>query len=242
MLKAVISAGILKELIEVVSTLVDEARFKLKDDGIIIRAVDPANVAMVSFEISSEAFNSFEASDGEIGVDLVKLNDIISMSGSNDVSIETDDGKLLVRFLNLTYAISLLDPSSLRKDPKIPALELPAQVILSGDEFRRAVRAAEKISDHIALGVEGDMFYMEAKGDLDKVRLELPKDKLISLKSAPARSLYSLEYLKDMSKPISKADEAIIDLGKDFPVKIKFKIAGDAGNVEYLLAPRIEAE
>jgi len=242
MLKAVMSAGILKELIEVVSTLVDEARFKLSDDGIVIKAVDPANVAMVSFEISSDAFDSFEASDGEIGVDLVKLNDILSMSGSDDVSIETDDGKLLIKFLDLTYAISLLDPSSMRKDPKIPTLELPAQIVLSGDEFRRAVRAAEKISDHIALGVEGKMFFMEAKGDLDKVRLELPEDKLISLKSAPARSLYSLEYLKDMSKPISKADEAIIDLGKDFPVRISFKIAGDAGNVEYLLAPRIEAE
>ncbi|MDY6958245.1 MAG: DNA polymerase sliding clamp, partial [Halobacteriota archaeon] len=184
MLKAVISAGILKELIEVVSTLVDEARFKLSNDGIVIRAVDPANVAMVSFDISSDAFSSFEASDGEIGVDLVKLNDILSMSGSDDVSIEIDDGKLLIKFLDLTYAVSLLDPSSLRKDPKIPTLELPARIVLSGGEFRRAVRAAEKISDHIALGVEGDVFFMEAKGDLDKVRLELPEDKLISLKSA----------------------------------------------------------
>ncbi|MDY6966539.1 MAG: DNA polymerase sliding clamp [Halobacteriota archaeon] len=244
MLKAVISANRLKEIIDAVSTLVDEVKFKLSNNGISIRAVDPANVAMVSFEISSDAFESFEASDGVLGVDLKKLkDDVLSMvSGSEDVLIELEDGKLLVKFLNLTYAISLLDPSSIRKEPKVPSLELPAQIVLSGDEFRRAVQAAGKISDHIAFGVEGEVFFMEAKGDLDRVRLELTKDKLISLKSAPARSLYSLDYLSDMIKPISKTDEVCIDIGKDFPMKISFTIAEDKGKVEYLLAPRVEAE
>lgn len=243
MLKAIINAGILKDFIEVISTFVDEAKFKLTSKELTVNAVDPANIAMVAFNISSDAFESFEVEgDGEIGIDLTKLSDVISMSGSEDISLETSDGKLFIKFLDLTYSISLLDPSSIKKEPKPPSLDLPAQIVLSGAEFRRAVRAAAKVSDVLIMGVEKEVFFMEGKGDSDSVKLELPKDKLINLKAADVRSLYPLDYLSDMSKPISKANQVQIDLGKDFPLKISFSIADEKGKVQYLLAPRIEED
>ena len=243
MLKAIINAGTLKELIDVISTLVDEARFKLSSEEMAVIAVDPANIAMVSFKISSDAFESFEvASDGELGIDLTKLSDIVSMSGTESISLQVDDGKLYIKFLDLTYSMSLLDPSSLRKEPKLPSLDLPAQIVLSGDEFRRAVRATAKVSDVVIMGVEDDVFFMEAKGDLDSARMELTKDKLMEFKTSNVRSLYPLDYLSDMSKPISKAKKVCIDIGKDYPLKISFSIAEDMGKVTYLLAPRIEAD
>jgi len=243
LLKAIINAGTLKELIEVISTLVDEARFKLSSEEMAVIAVDPANIAMVSFKISSDAFESFEVdSDNEIGVDLTKLSDIVGMSGSGDISLEVGDGKLFIKFLDLTYSMSLLDPSSLKKEPKLPSLDLPAQIVLSGNEFRMAVRATAKVSDVVIMGIEDEVFFMEAKGDLDSARMELPKDKLIELKASDVKSLYPLDYLSDMSKPISKANNVCIEIGKDFPLKISFSIADDKGKVQYLLAPRIEAD
>ncbi len=50
MFKAVINADVFKDAIEAVSTLVDEAKFRITQDGISARAVDPANVAMVAFD------------------------------------------------------------------------------------------------------------------------------------------------------------------------------------------------
>ena len=41
---------------------------------------------------------------------------------------------------------------------------------------------------------------------------------------------------------MSRADEVEIHLGVDHPVKFSFNIAGGNGHVEYLLAPRIEAD
>ncbi len=246
MFKAVIDADVLKDSIEAIATLVDEAKFKLGREGISLRAVDPANIAMVSFGLKSQAFASYECTDGEIGIDLIKLGDILGMAEKGDlIELELDEvaHKLRIRIGGLAYTLSLLDPSTIRKEPKVPNLELPARIVLDGAELRRAVKASEKVGDHMALGIKGDIFYMEAEGDTDRVRLEIARDKLISLTSTgDVRSLFSLDYLSDVSKVIAKSREVTISLGKDYPVKFDFVIAGGSGTVGYLLAPRIETD
>jgi len=54
--------------------------------------------------------------------------------------------------------------------------------------------------------------------------------------------MFSLDYLSDISKIAGKADEVTIDLGKDYPLKLKLKIAEGLGEVNYMLAPRVESE
>jgi proliferating cell nuclear antigen len=246
MFKAVINAEVFKDAIEAVSTLVDEAKFRITNDGISARAVDPANVAMVAFDISAKAFESYQATEGEIGVDLNRLDDILGMTSKEDkveLNLNEETRKLEIRSGSLAYTLSLLDPSSIRKEPKVPNLELPAKIALNGSELKRAVKAAEKVSDHMALGVKDKTFYVEAEGDLDKVRLDLPESSLISIQSTGnVRSLFSLDYLNDLAKSLGKAEQVSIDLGTDYPVKFTFNIAGGNGSVTYLLAPRIESE
>lgn len=246
MFKAVINAEVFKDAIEAVSTLVDEAKFRLTKDSMSARAVDPANVAMVAFDMNAKAFDTFEATEGEIGIDLVRFMDILGMASRDDkleLNLNEETRKLEIRTSGLAYTLSLLDPSSIRKEPKVPNLELPAKIVLNGTELKRAVKAAEKVSDHMALGVQDKTFYVEAEGDLDKVRLEIPESSLISLKSTGnVRSLFSLDYLNDIVKSLGKAEQVSIDLGSDYPVKLTFGIAGGNGTVVYLLAPRIESE
>ncbi|MCD1293727.1 DNA polymerase sliding clamp [Methanocella sp. CWC-04] len=246
MFKAIINADVFKDAIEAVSTLVDEAKFRINADGISARAVDPANVAMVAFDLNAKAFESYEATEGEIGVDLARLMDILGMASKDDrieLSLNEETRKLEIRTGGLAYTLSLLDPSSIRKEPKVPNLELPAKIVLNGADMKRAVKAAEKVSDHMALGVAGKTFYVEAEGDLDKVRLDIPESNLISIQaSSDVRSLFSLDYLNDLAKSLGKAESVSIDLGSDYPVKFNFNIAGGNGSVTYLLAPRIESD
>jgi proliferating cell nuclear antigen len=246
MFKAAINAEVFKDAIEAVSTLVDEAKFRLTKDGISARAVDPANVAMVAFDLNAKAFDTFDATDGEIGIDLVRFMDILGMASKGDkleLNLNEETRKLEIRTGGLAYTLSLLDPSSIRKEPKVPSLDLPAKIVVNGTELRRAVKAAEKVSDHMALGVVGKTFYVEAEGDLDKVRLDIPETSLVSITATSnVRSLFSLDYLNDIVKSLGKAEQVSIDLGTDYPVKFTFSIAGGNGTVVYLLAPRIESE
>ena len=99
-------------------------------------------------------------------------------------------------------------------------------------------------TNSIALGVDADdeLFYVDAEGDTDDVHLELTTEDLIALTPGDARSLFSLDYLKDMNKAIPSDAEVTMEVGEEFPVKMHFDIAEGNGNVTYMLAPRIQSD
>jgi proliferating cell nuclear antigen len=117
-------------------------------------------------------------------------------------------------------------------------------VVLSGSDLNSAIKAAAVVSDKIALGIDPvtSTFYMVAEGDTDNIRREFGKSEVNFINGAECRSLFSLDYLKDMGKVMSRAEEVELNLGIDHPAKFSFYIAGGNGHVEYLLAPRIEAD
>ena len=253
MFEARIDASVLRECIESITAVVDEGKLRIAEDGLKLRAVDPANVAMVSFELHRDAFDDFRfksesggesTTAAEVGIDFVKLRGILEIGGREEVDLKLDEQaqKLFTRMGSLAYTISLLDPSALRKEPKVPELEFPVQVIIETEEFRRTIRAAEKIGDHIMLGVDGEEFYMQVEGEMDKLRLGLRKEQLIHLTPGTLHSLYSLDYISAMSKGMSHAANITLNLGKDYPLQIDFEVAEGKGKVSYLLAPRIESE
>jgi len=251
MFEAKIDASTLRACVETITAIVDEGKLRITAEGLKLRAVDPANVAMISFVLQRDAFDDFQfsvESEGdteiEIGMDFMKLIGILGIGGREDVELKLDENaqKLYTRMGSLDYTLSLLDPSSLRKEPKVPELEFPAKVIIETEEFRRTIRAAEKIGENIVLGVDGEEFYMEAEGEMDKLRLGLGKEQLIDLTPETVSSLYSLEYISSMSKGISHAENITLNLGKNYPLQMDFALAEGKVKVSYLLAPRIESE
>jgi len=245
MFKAIVSAETLQETLDSVSVLVDECKIRLEETEVSIRAVDPANVGMVDLTLDADAFESYQADGGIIGVDLTRLENIAGMADKGQlVELELDEQtrKLEIRIDGLEYTLALIDPDSIRQEPDIPDLDLPAEISLAGGEIDRAVTAAEMVSDHIALGVDADteVFYVDAEGDTDDVHVEMTADDLIGLESGPAHSLFSLDYLADMNKAIPKDAEVTVELGEEFPVKMHFNIAEGNGRVTYMLAPRIQ--
>jgi proliferating cell nuclear antigen len=247
MFKAIVSADTLKETLDSVSVLVDECKIHLDEDGLSIRAVDPANVGMVDLDLGAAAFESYEADGGLIGVNLSRLEDIAGMADAGQlVQLELDEEtrKLHIQIDGLEYTLALIDPDSIRQEPDIPDLDLPAHVVIEGRDIDRAVTAADMVSDHIALGVDtaDELFYVDAEGDTDDVHLELTRDQLIDLEAGDAHSRFSLDYLKDMNKAIPKDAEVELELGDEYPVKLHYDIAEAQGRVTYMLAPRIQSD
>jgi len=244
MFKSKISTDVLQNAMKAIAAIVEEGVFKITPEGLTAAIVDPANSAMVSVDMPSSVFTRFAADESDIGVDLQRLVEVLAMSEkSGSVSLEIDEHthRLNIDMNGLSYDLSLLDPSSMRKSPDIPELDLPAQITLSSADFRRMIKAASMTGDHLRMGVDGDTFFMLAKGDADEVRLDIPKDDLIDLKPADVSSLYALDYLIDFSKGISTASKIVINLGRDLPVVIEFDAAVDCP-VVYILAPRIESD
>jgi proliferating cell nuclear antigen len=246
MFKAIVRAERLQSTLDSVGVLVDECKIHLDEEGIEIRAVDPANVGMVDLSLDASAFESYEADGGLIGVNLVRLQDIAGMADSGQlVELELDEQtrKLHISIDGLEYTLALIDPESIREEPDLPELDLAATIVIEGRDIDRAVTAADMVSDHIELGVDDadELFYVKAQGDTDDVHLELDAEDLIDLVPGEAASLYSLDYLQDMNKAIPKDAEVTMDLGEEFPVILNFDIAEGEGSVTYVLAPRIQS-
>jgi len=243
--KAKVKADILKEIINVVSPLVDEVKLTVGPDGIQLKAVDPAHVAMVELKLSKDAFEELKATSGELGVDIEKLKDVLKLAKSGDVIAmehNEDQNKLVLNIANITRRMSLVDTTGM-SDPKVPNLAYPAKVVLSVDDLNQGIRASESVSDHIALKLANDGFELACEGDTDSVSLKLKKDLLKSVEVKEAtRSLFSLDYFSNMIRAIPPGQDVTLNLGNDYPVRVEFKIADGDGQVMYLLAPRIESE
>jgi proliferating cell nuclear antigen len=244
MFKARVKAEALKDIIDATSILVDEAKFRMTIDGIYLRAVDPAHVGMIDLKLGKKAFEEYESSEMELGIDLEKMKDVMKLASPQDV-VDLDyserEKRLIVKIDNLTRRMGLIDTSAMT-DPKMPSLDLPAKIVMKTSELARGIKASEAISDHLTLLANAEGFELSAEGDTDTVKLKLPKDSLPSLEcQEEVKSLFSLDYFSDMVKA-AKGEGVAIYLGNDFPVKIEFDIAEGEGHVLYLLAPRIESE
>ena len=247
MFKAIVSASTLQDALDSVSVLVDECKIRLNEEALSIRAVDPANVGMVDLTLEAAAFESYQADGGVIGVNLARLEDIAGMANSGDlVHLELDEEtrKLHIEVDGLSYTLALIDPDSIRQEPDIPELDLPAEIVVEGAQLNRGVKAADMVSDHIRLRVDEaeEAFSIEAEGDTDDVDLKLTREDLIAFTAGPADSLFSLDYLKDMNKAIPSDAEVTVELGEEFPVKLHYGFAEGLGQVTYMLAPRIQSD
>lgn len=235
--------------LDVAGRLVEECKIHLNDDGIQIRAVDPANVGMTDVRLDAAAFESYEVNGdaGVIGTSLDPIVDTANMaSGDEPVQLRLDnETKMLhVTVEQMERTIALIDPDSIREEPDIPDLDLPAEVTVEGRDIDRGIDAADMVGDHVTFGVDEREreFVVTAEGDTDDVSLELAEEDLIDLTPGEAASIFSLDYLKDMVKSVPKDAEVTMELGEEFPVKMEFTLAEGDGNAMYMLAPRLESD
>jgi len=243
-MKTEINNSILSEFIGRLRAIHDEARINVSETGFEIKMIDPANVALISIELSSQSFESFSADESEIGIDLEKLADYISAAGKNDIiklSIEEGSSKLKVAFDGFEYEVALLDPSTVKQAPRIPNLDLTAQVCVPTKEIYTVIKASEKLEDHICITIDSAKQILSTLSAKETTTLnaEIGMDKLISAPIGDGKAMYSLDYLADIFKSI-KNKETTIKLDSDKPIIIESQF-DEYSSSSFMLAPRIES-
>ena len=243
--QAAILGGELKNFVSTLRVIVDEAKLTVGSDGITSRAVDPANVAMYDLELSAAAFESYESGDGLLGVNLERFESVLKLAKKDDlvqVSFDTSTYKLLIVIDGVEFTMACIDPDSIRQEPEIPEMELPISLTVGGSQISRAVKAADMVSDHIGFRcVEADeTVFIEAEGDTDDVSLRLTADEYESLDAVDGRALFSLDYIKNISKKLPKTDDVTLTFGDQFPMLVDYEIADGECSVAAMVAPRIE--
>jgi proliferating cell nuclear antigen len=251
--EAIVSIDVLDRFFEFVEAAgVNECRVHLNDGGIWTMAVDPANVAMIDCSLYASAFESYESPESPesvIGVNIERLQDMLGVANSGDLvelglNAETRKLDLSIPNAGVEFELALIDPGAIRQDPDIPELGLPAEIVFEAAWLQRAVDVADMVSDHVAVSSDVDdspNLSLSADGDTDSGTTRLgPEDIINGSVTDDAESIYSVDYLKPMSKVFDSDDELTLRLGEEMPLKIGFEYADGAGEGTFIVAPRIQ--
>ncbi len=245
MFKARIKMEVLREAVEVISTLVSEAKLSISKDGIEVKAVDPSHVAMLVLKLKGSVFEEFTGEPTEIGVDVEKIKEVLRLSKPGDlIDLQYEGGKnrLVMSVGKVTRHMAVVDPAGIT-DPKVPNVSPPGSVTVKMEELRQGIRGSESISDHVTLLLEPTGFTMHSEGETDRVDLHLPKEGLEKLDvKEPVRSMYPLDFFSSMVKSITSSENATLHIGNEYPLKIEFALANGRGDGRFLLAPRVEED
>jgi proliferating cell nuclear antigen len=235
----------LREVVEVVSTLVSEVKLGISKDGLEAKAVDPSHVAMLVLKLHKPVFEEFTGEPTELGVDIEKLKEVLRLSKPGDIIDFQFDGKnrLVASLGRVTRQMAVVDPAGIT-DPKVPNVNPPASVTVKTEDLRQGIRGSESFTDHVTLTLDPEAFTMHSEGETDRLDLRIPKENLTKLEVKDAvKSMYPLDFFSAMVKSIV-AEETTLHVGNEYPLKVEFAMGGGAGRGEgrYLLAPRVEED
>lgn len=233
--------------ISIISELVNEVRFRISKDKIELIAMDPANVAMVSFKLLSSAFIEYEVeSEIQICVNLDSLKQILRRIKPADIVIfESEKNKLKIQIKNetiRTFHLSLIDMEE--KEQRIPDLKFPLRIQMPTVVFDEAIEDMSIVAESVALTASSQKLTIESEGNMNAAKSEIPNASETDIKIAGTeeiKSKYSIEYLKKMIKAGKLADFMTIQFSKDYPLKLDYLIK-DKLELSFILAPRVSTD
>ncbi|MEK6847394.1 MAG: hypothetical protein AABY16_04480, partial [Nanoarchaeota archaeon] len=122
---------VLAHLIGIISELVTEVRIKVTKDGMSLTALDPANVAMVYFNIPNDLFAEFNVDKDEVlGVNLDNLNAIMRRCKlGSSLIVEKDENHLKMTIndkIKREFSLALIDVEG--DDKQMPAWEFKSVI------------------------------------------------------------------------------------------------------------------
>jgi len=252
-----------RPMLHPITCLVSEAKLQFDARGMFVSAVDPANVGMVELHANAEAFDYFDASEElTIGTNLTRLRSSVSSArigkrSDDPISLTLDETATTVAIerdydgteLRQTAEHLNIDPDSIRQEPDLPDLELPAEATVSPSALKAATDVVDEATDHAVVTAAGDTLAIAA--DTDEARgqygtaVEFDVDVDIE-EGVEATSQFSLDYLSDMADALVKAkvDAVHIEWGDEMPTMLNFERT-EEDTVLYegtlMLAPRLSS-
>ncbi|MBI4018687.1 MAG: proliferating cell nuclear antigen (pcna) [Candidatus Aenigmarchaeota archaeon] len=247
MFKAEITdAKLLRDSLDAVSELIDEAELSVSPEGMRIVASDRAVVAVVNFFISKNAFDSYECDkEASLGINLTSMMQILRRWKDEKMTISAEENKITLSFAGKSrrnFTLPVIDVSK-EESPDLAKLEsgFTATIAVNSDAFSSGIEDAELVGDSVVFTVRKDIFILNSENDSSSTRLEmLPGESLNIMGVAePVRARYSIDYMKKMLKARKLSETAKLSLSSEYPLRLSFSVP-EKLELSFILAPRVE--
>ncbi len=235
------SAKAFSAVLDVLGSLVDDVLFNFSSEGLTIKALDPAKVALIIVNIPADAFLSYKV-EGElsVGINLASLTKSLpTMKKMDKLIFRADEehyeviieGVTTKRYKFRSIEVSAAEVPEINIDFKVRAL-----VIASA--FKSAVKDLKGVESIVFEAPNDQDLYLKASAGGAQAKLSKVAGSILEMEvKEPSRCVYDEDYINRILKLVGVTENIEIKFGNDLPLNLYFALVG-GGSAEYLLAPK----
>ena len=245
MLRVTANTQLMREIVDLLSVLTEEAKLSWGEKGLTVNVVDGSHVALLSATISDACFETYEVEPVEIGLELGKLRDLLTLAGPGDlVEIDYDDagGAVNVRVGEVHRILRGLDTGSMQ-DPKLPVLDFDCSAAIGAEKLSRALRAAKFVGELVDLSLDSKELRVSVTveaGEGVNVRFE-SGELSESVCPSPTQGTYSLQFLAPLTRKLASGlpQDIRMQFQDKYPLRLDWNSNDGGASWTYFLAPRV---
>ena len=267
MLRVTANTGLLREIADCLSILSDEVRMVWGEKGLGVRVQEGGLVALIDGVISDACFETYEVEPVEIGVEIGKLQDLLTLAGPDDlVELDYDEnvGQLNIRVGGVHRRLRGLDTGGM-DNPKFPSKikygiqdtdrespnygkmkEESRGVIIDAEKLSKSLRAAKFVGELVDLSIEPKEFRISVTAEAgDHVNVRFEPGELSELHCCPGgESTYSLQWLAPLTRKLATglAQDVQVRFQAGYPLCLSWSSNDGGASWSYFLAPRVTNE
>jgi len=232
----------LKEAVNIISEIVEEATFSIDEEGLHFRGMDPSHVCLADFRSPNADYEKWEVRQpGNFALRVDEFSKILkSLKKKESLSLSFNEDFILnVKSPSMSMNLKTIEISS--TDCPLPKINYNSKVVVSGQELSRILKQIENVSDYVSIQTYNNRVIFSGKGDQGDVKIELEKGDpyLIELDvREESNSTYSLEYLLAFIKHTNK-HTITLDFSTKQPIRLNAHL-DQVTKIDYYLAPRVE--
>jgi proliferating cell nuclear antigen len=212
-------------------------------NGLELVAMDPANVAMVVYQLLSSSFVEYDAkSERTLAVNLNELKQVLRRIKPNDtLTLENPEAKLKLTLKGTSkreFLLPLIDIED--REQKIPDLKFAVTITTAASVINDAIEDVDIVGESVAFVASAKAFKITSASDLSQAEVEILPDEQTKITAKDeTKSKYSIEYLKKMIQGAKLADKVTVQFSKDYPLKLDYTVK-DKMQLLFILAPRVD--
>jgi len=235
------SAKTFLTILQALGNIVDESLMNFSAAGLSVKALDPAQIALISIEIPGDTFITYHASkELSVGVNLANLlktlpkpkkGDKLAFRANEEFYEFLIEGITSKRYRFRSVEVSASQVPEIDLDFKVKALAI-------AKAFRDAVKDL-KGAEVITFEAQDDQYlYLRAPELGAEAKLSKIGGSLLDMEvKEPSRNNYDEDYINKVLNLATISDTIEIRFGSGIPLNLSFTFV-EGGSVKYLLAPK----
>jgi len=231
----------LKEAVNTISEIVEDATFSIDQDGLFFRGMDPSHVCLVDLRSSNADYEKWQVNQpGNFALRIKDFAKILkSLKAKESLSLGFDEYLLRIKTPSMSMNLKTFETSA--TDCPLPKLSYNSMMSITGSELTRILKQISNVSEYVTIQTYNNRVVFSGKGDQGDVKIELEKGMMDLMElnvKEESNTTYSLEYLLAFIKHTNR-HVITLDFSTRMPLRLNAHL-DHATQIDYYLAPRVE--